>query len=238
VKQLAFDLIAPASPTLDNFVAGERNVELLQRLMELAHSARREQSLYLWGAPVSGRTHLLRGTLHALDRAGWRTFFCAGPVEVSCVPGEFDAVAVDDVQRLDDAGQRSLFNLYNHARDAGALLLTAGDAPPGSLKLRADVVTRLAWGLVYEVHALTDEEKLQALARHAGARGFQLSMDVAEYVLSRVPRDMRTLMTIIDALDRYGLEAHRPITLPLAREMLNLDPGIAVAAAAAREGGA
>jgi hypothetical protein len=45
-------------------------------------------------------------------------------------------------------------------------------------------------------------------------------------------------MTIIEALDRYGLEAHRPITLPLAREMLNLDPGIAVAAAAAREGGA
>ena len=88
------------------------------------------------------------------------------------------------------------------------------------LALREDLVTRLAWGLVYQVHALTDEEKARALADYATGRGFRLLPDVSEYLLTRANRDLASLVATLDALDRYSLETKRPVTVPLARELL------------------
>ena len=68
------------------------------------------------------------------------------------------------------------------------VLIAAGAAAPTQLALRADVVSRLAWGLVYEVHALTDAEKAGALAERARARGFTLHADVSQYLLTHARR--------------------------------------------------
>ncbi|MNC85471.1 DnaA regulatory inactivator Hda [compost metagenome] len=98
--------------------------------------------------------------------------------------------------------------------------MVSGSAPPRTLGLRHDVETRLAWGLVYQVHALSDEEKLGALQDHAAARGIRLSDEVAAYLLGRVRRDMGTLLAVLDALDRSSLAAKRAITVPFVREWL------------------
>ena len=75
---------------------------------------------------------------------------------------------MDDVDRLGAEAQIGLFNLYNHIRDEGrAFLLVSGPVAPAQLKLRDDLVTRLGWGLVYQVHELSDEEKIKAMKSHA-----------------------------------------------------------------------
>ena len=75
-------------------------------------------------------------------------------------------------------------------------------------------------GLVYEVHALSEEARRAAMRDYAAARGFTLPAEVLDYVLARAPRDLRTLRALIDMLDRRSLEQKRPITVPLARELL------------------
>ena len=77
--------------------------------------------------------------------------------------------------------------------------------------------TRLAWGLVYQLHALTDAEKVAALRTHAASRGVQLADEVVSYLLTHMPRDMRTQVAVLDALDVYALAAQRTITVPLIR---------------------
>jgi DnaA-homolog protein len=219
VKQLAFDLADAPRPTLDNFVIA-RNAELVQHLRELGRSHERERSIYIWGQRGSGRTHLLEGSVAELAQRGRRACYLGAGAPPPDHSHEIDLAAIDDVDLLNEAGQSVLFNLYNDVRERGGIVLAAGNAPPGQLPLRADVVTRLAWGLVYEVHALTDDEKMHALAQRAAARGFDLLPEVTQYLLSRVPRDMRTLIAMVDALDRYSLETKRAVTLALAREML------------------
>jgi DnaA family protein len=219
VKQLAFDLAEAPRPSLDNFVVA-RNAELVQHLREVGRSGGRERSIYIWGSDGSGRTHLLEGAVAEFAQRGWRVrYYAAGICPTDPVP-DLDAAAFDDVDRLDEPGQSTLFNLYNDLRERGGVMLAAGSTPPNQLPLRADVVTRLGWGLVYEVHALSDDEKMHALAHRAAARGFELSLEVMRYLLTRVPRDMRTLIAMVDALDRYSLETKRAVTLTLAREML------------------
>ncbi|OGA24286.1 MAG: DnaA regulatory inactivator Hda [Betaproteobacteria bacterium RIFCSPLOWO2_02_FULL_67_26] len=221
MKQLALDFATPPLPTLENFVAG-RNGELLASLKRLAARQAQERFLYIWGRPGSGRSHLLKGAVAELQRAGAAVVFvaCAAGIRLDDGLERMDCVALDDVDRLDGAGQIAAFDLYNGLRERNGALLAAGAAPPVQLALREDLVTRLAWGLVYQVHALTDEEKARALADYATGRGFRLLPDVSEYLLTRANRDLASLVATLDALDRYSLETKRPVTVPLARELL------------------
>lgn len=206
MTQLALDLLQPLQPTLDNFVPG-RNGEALATLRALAAGGG-PQFVYLWGQAGSGRTHLLR-SLAAIG---------AG------VPAFADdrlLYALDDVEDLDAAAQAQLFVLLDEVRaHAGAHFVGAGSAPPAHLNLREDVRTRLAWGLVHQLHALSDDEKAAALQAHADSRGVDVSAELVPWMLSHLPRDMRALVAALDALDAFALAQRRALTVPLAREWL------------------
>jgi DnaA family protein len=101
--------------------------------------------------------------------------------------------------------------------------VAAGAVPPAQLPLREDLRTRLAWGLVYQLQPLADAEKAEALRAHAGARGLTLGGEVIDYLLSHLPRDMRTLAAAVDALDAFALAHKRPLTVPLMRQWLAAD---------------
>ncbi len=218
MKQLALDIAQPPAPTLDNFVPG-RNAELVVALYSIANGSG-ERFIYLWGAAGSGRSHLLRAVVDAARAGGRRTaMFDTGAAR-------FDAAddvlcAADDVDTLDAGAQIALFNLHNRISAGSGVLLASGNAPPAQLALRADLMTRLAAGLVYQVHALNEEEKVAALRRHAQARGFQLSQEFVAYLLRHAQRDLPSLLALLDALDRYSLATRRAITLPLLRELLD-----------------
>jgi DnaA family protein len=227
MKQLALDFASQPLPTLDNFIVG-RNGELLENLRRLAAGEARERFLYVWGRPGSGRSHLLKGTVTALARAGSAAYIaCKAETRLAEGLDHMDCVALDDVDRLDDEGQIAAFDLYNALREHNGALVAAGSAPPVQLTLREDLVTRLAWGLVYQAHALTDEDKARALSDHAASRGLPLPREVCDYLLTRARRDMPSLLATLDALDRYSLETRRPVTVPLVRELLETrDSGV------------
>jgi DnaA-homolog protein len=211
--QLTLDLLRPREPSLGNFVIG-RNGELFATLRRIAAARGGERFAYLWGEAGAGCSHLLVAL--AAERPA------ALAVEGDAVPEFTDPAGlylVDDVQSLDADRQHRLFVLMNEVRaHPDAALVAAGKAPPAQLALREDVRTRLAWGLVHQVHALTDSEKCQALEAHARSRGLALPADVASYLLTHMPRDMRTLIAVLDALDSYALATRRAITIPLVRE--------------------
>jgi DnaA family protein len=193
MKQLALGISPPPRPTLDNFVPGA-NAELLARLREFQSGKFPDAILYLWGESGSGKTHLLAA--------------CAGPN------------VVDDVEKLDETSQIGLFNTINEARQSGGKVLAAGNAPPAQLPLREDLKSRLAWGLVYQVKPLTDDERSVFLRGEAERRGLHLPDEVISYLLTRMRRDTRSLTVILDRLDRASLEQKRPLTLPLVRDTL------------------
>lgn len=206
MAQLLLELAAPPQPTLDNFVTGAdgANAAALAALRAFGTSASAGRCLYLWGGRGSGCSHLLDAWRRLRDSSGashaWST--------------------QDDVETLDDAAQIELFNRINAARDGHGYVLAAGRSAPAQLPLRNDLKSRLAWGLTFEIIALSDEDKRDALLAHAASRAMTLSSDVLAYLMTRVRRDMPTLAGIVDALDRFSLETKRPVTLPLVRELL------------------
>jgi DnaA family protein len=221
-QQLILDLLPPSPASLDNFVAGD-NVAVLDALRNL----RPGRAIYLWGAAGAGRTHLLQAVTTGNDALYFGRDGAAvdlKEIATAEIP-RYRLIAVDDVQCLDDDGQAALFTLYNRWREvaaagSGFALVLAGDRAPLAMPLREDLRTRLGWDLIFRLELLSDEDRAQALQKRAGERGLQLSPEVVSWVLTHYARDMGRLIALIDALDRYSLEKHRAITLPLLKDLL------------------
>jgi DnaA-homolog protein len=214
MTQLLLGIAPEWVPSLDNFVAG-RNVELLAALGQALSASQADRGLYLWGEAGSGKSHLLQAAVGNARAAGQTAIYACGEV-----PDAAQVVAVDDVERLGDAAQIALFALYNRQRENGGMLLVSGTQAPAFLTLRDDLRTRLGWGLVYQVHALNDAEKAEALRQHALARGLELPGEVTTYLLRHGRRDLPALLVTLDALDELCLRLKRGASVPLLKEVM------------------
>ena len=242
-RQFALDISRTPTPSLNNFLAGE-NIALHSALLVLAkcwemNSPRlvnenplNQRWMYWWGPEGSGRTHLLSAISNKAQALGLENFPLTPNEPISWVrleerlpsistSNQPAIITVDDVDRLDERLVASLFRILNEIQGSKAIyIFMAGNAAPGILKLREDLRTRLGWGLIFQTHLLSDDEKIQALQQAAQARGLVLSPEVLPWLLNRFYRDMPNLMALIDALDAYSLETKRAVTLPLVRELL------------------
>jgi DnaA family protein len=222
MRQLLLDWGADKPQTLDNFVVGQ-NAEPLQllRLFSL-RSAKMpdERFVYLWGESGAGKSHLLQALASGPDT---RYIPAAAPPDAFLYTNAVSLYLMDDCDRLPPGSQIAAFALFNQVRENGGLLVTTGALPPARLTLREDLRTRLGWGLIYQLHGLTDDEKIAALTRAAHSRGMNLSPGVLPYLITHFRRDMQSLSAMLDALDQYSLETQRPITLPLLRSLLQLE---------------
>ncbi len=221
-QQLLLDILPGTMPSLDGFVAGAN-----QAALEAVRGLAPGRAVYLWGGVGSGSSPLLHARVQG---AGCHYLDARTPAQrLHALATDEDQtlslVAVDDVADLNPAAQAALFALFNRWRTAagtpGAFaLLTAGDRAPLTMPLREDLRTRLGWDLVYRLEQLSDEDRAQALRDRAQQRGLQLSDEVLRWILTRCDRDMERLAALVDTLDQYSLARHRPITLPLLKDLL------------------
>jgi DnaA family protein len=209
-RQFALDLGRAHQASLDNFLPGGDSalISTLQKITEQWASPSATPAIvdanplnhrwiYWWGAPGSGRSHLLRALMYAAQNASLAYYYLNNHDPSAWVKLEAElplqlkaatptAIAVDDVDLLDERLSSVLFRVLNAARDSQQLyVFMAGSDAPANLKLREDVRTRLAWGLVFQTHLLSDHEKIQALEQAASDRGLVLSPDVLPWLLSR-----------------------------------------------------
>ena len=214
MRQLLLDFTRAPAPTFENFVHG-RNAEAVQAIQAAARGELAERVIYVWGEKAAGKTHLLK----AFAATAGARYLAARDFD------RFDGgrFAIDDIEALPDDAQAAIFNVFNER--AFELLVVTAQSAPRDVALRRDLATRLASGLTYRIFGLSDEEKRAALRAHAEARGFRLDEDVSAYLLSRLRRDMGSLIAALDSLDRYSLETGRPITLPLLKVALQPELG-------------
>jgi len=225
MKQLVLDLGADPAHSLSSFEVGQ-NAEAVALLGQFADRSAREHFAYLWGNEGVGKSHLLKALASAGSEADQLRARYISPFSIESefvYSPEVDLYLLDDCEKLSPLAQIDAFALFNEIRANSAYMVCSGAVAPAVLPVREDLRTRMGWGLIYQVHGLTDDEKAAALAAAASARGLTLSPGVIPYLLSHFQRDMRSLSTVLDSLDQYSLQTQRPITLPLLREWLQAE---------------
>lgn len=232
MQQAVLDVRLKVGATLDSFVKGI-NQELIDRLYSLqkdlqSNAELSTQFFYLWGSAGVGKSHLM----HALcqnSNFGQRKVAYVPLTMPELSPEYLDAlehielICVDDIQHI--AGQAhwetALFHLYNKVREHGHCMVVSGNVAPTQLSLGLnDLKSRLAWGLTYQVHELDDNEKMQAIKQQANLLGFNLPENVAQYLISRCPRDSHSLFSVLDKIDKASLVEQRKITIPFVKQLI------------------
>ncbi|MFY9180210.1 MAG: DnaA regulatory inactivator Hda [Venatoribacter sp.] len=213
--------------SFDNFYAGQ-NAEVIQALKQQWTTAG-ESFLYLWGSQSSGRTHLLQAACHYADLLGHHCAYLALDEVITYGPSVLEGlenlplVVLDNLDTIagNEQWEEALFGLYNQIHDRQSLLVVAASLPAKQLPFKlADLVSRLNWGVIYQVKPLNDEEKANALRLRAKQRGFDISEDVARYTLTHGPRDMRRLFEFLEKLDQASLTEQRKPTLQFVKAQL------------------
>lgn len=221
MKQIALDIGLARVPTLASFCPGPNDAALAHLKLWAGNPTRSPVPTYLWGAPGSGKTHLLKAVAEQLRgqgaAVGWLDASVAEP------PG-FDerwaVVLLDEVHLYTAVQQHAAFNWFVNTTSLQRGVLAAGGLPPADLRVREDLRTRLGWGHVFQLQVLTEPERRAVLRQAADARGIFLPDEVMDFMLTRFSRDLGSLMQLLDQLDGYALQTKRAITIPLIRAML------------------
>lgn len=225
MSQLALPIGLDDHAVFESFLPAG-NEELMDRLLGLA-SGEAEGGCWLWGAPSTGKTHLLQAVC---DRAGDRSVYVpirvladAGPALIAGLESR-DIVCIDDLDGVAgrEAWERAVFNLYNELQSsAGQLIVAAATAPRESGFDLLDLASRMSQLPTYGLKPLAEQDRVAALRLRAGHRGLDLPEETARYLLKRCRRDMTTLYTLLDRLDREALRAKRRLTIPFVRDVLD-----------------
>lgn len=219
MKQLALGVRLRADAVFASFWPG------VNREAVAALQAPSVVPLWLWGAAGSGKTHLLQAVCAATgEEAAYFPLASLGlPAESLAGFERSRVLCVDDVAAVagDLAWEKALFRLFNEAAELRTRLIFAAAAAPRQLDWSLeDWRSRAASCVVYHLRELDDAGRIEALRLRAAQRGLQLPIETSEYLLKRMPRDLRSLFDILDQLDEASLAAQRRLTIPFIRDAL------------------
>jgi DnaA-homolog protein len=185
--------------------------------------------LFLSGPAGSGKSHLMLAACAEAATLGRRGAYLPLPAfaghlgDALAAQEGADLLCLDGLEAIagDRGDEEALFHFHNRARASGAVVLYAANGNPATLGLSLpDLVTRLGQCVRLVLEPLDEAGRREVLRQRAARRGLELDDAVLDYLLRRVDRDLASLTTLLDRLDKASLAAQRRITIPFLRDLL------------------
>ncbi len=215
MAQLPLDLAHRPALGRDDFLVAPANAEAVAWLDRWPDWP--APALVLTGPAGSGKTHLAQ-------------VFAARSGAVVLLPENLAAARLPElvgraraaiVEEAAHAPEAALFHLYNLLAERGGHLLLPAREPPARWGIAlADLRSRLLAAPVAELQPPDDILLAAILVKLFADRQLAVGAEVLAYLVPRLERSFDAAARIVAALDRAALAAHRPVTVPLAREVL------------------
>jgi chromosomal replication initiator protein len=236
--------------TFDSFVVGKPNefAHACARRVAESPAAQGFNPLFLYGGVGLGKTHLMHAIAWDLLRHCGDGDRDRPPVSVAYMSAEnfmyrfitairsqatmefkeqlrsVDVLMIDDLQFLigKDATQEEFFHTFNALVDAGKQIVVSADKSPSDLSgLEDRVRTRLAVGMVADLHATTFELRISILGAKAARAGAAVPRKVLELLAHKITTNVRELEGALNRLVAHANLFGRQITLETTQEVLH-----------------
>jgi DnaA-homolog protein len=188
-----------------------------------------EQFIFLWGDTGHGKSHLLHACCSAAFNLAISSFYldlsdsAATNPELFVGLENFDLVCLDNIDApvKSEDWELAFFNFFNQHRDRKLRLILSSTSAPNAITFKLpDLLTRVNWGLSLKIQPLNDDNKIAALRHKAQQMGFDITPQVARFLLTHYGRDLTSLWLMLDKLDWASLAAKRKLTIPFLKEIL------------------
>jgi chromosomal replication initiation ATPase DnaA len=172
-------------------------------------------ALVLHGPPGCGKSHLAR--IWA-TRTGAR--WLDGRALTDAEPSEHWTAVLDDADPVADEG--ALLSIYNRLQERRGHLLITARRPVGAWTLRLpDLASRLRAAPAAAIGAPDDALLGAVLLKLFADRQLVVSEAVVEYLVRHMERSFDAARRVVADLDGASLRQQRPITVALARALLD-----------------
>lgn len=235
-RQLTLPLPPQPRFSFGNYIVHPGNELAFQAAQAVCRSPGTQYNpLYLHGEPGTGKTHLLEAMRACMEEVGARTTLLSGkmPPELPfflealraspSAPGSL--VLIDDLPELlgDIEGRRCFYEIVNlgiHCRLQVAC--AGGEAVQSMAELEDHLISRLRWGFIVRLEQPDDRSRERILKKLARDWQVDLPPQVASYLVARLPRDIASLSSGLAAVNSHALSRGTRISLPVAREALEI----------------
>lgn len=237
------DLSAPLDPryTFENFVTGKPNEFAYAAAQRVADSERPSfNPLFLYGGVGLGKTHLMHAIAHAIrERHPQRRviYLSAEKFMYSFVKAlrykdtmafkesfrSVDVLMIDDVQFISgkDSTQEEFFHTFNALVDQGRQIVISADKSPADLEDIGDRLrSRLASGLVADIHPTTYELRLGILSTKAERMGVAIPEKVLEFLAHKIASNVREMEGALTRLVAHAQLVGRELSLETTQDVL------------------
>ena len=212
----------------EDYVLGQ-NAPVVESLKGLVSEP--DKLLFLSGSEGTGKTHLLNAACLAAREQGITAFYAGlrsmpkGSQQLLEGLENIDLVCIDDLHHIagDKIWEEALFHCLNKIRSKqGRIVLTSRQRLSALTIELPDLRSRLQWGLRMQLQVLEEEDKLIVLDRYAASLGIEIPGEVGGYLIRHSPRNLASLLNMVGRLQQAAFISKRRITVPLAREVLQL----------------
>ena len=227
-QQLALKFTHIETATLDNFQSSESNTNIIPMLLQFLRNDN-DPFFLLWGEPGSGKTHLLTATCSEYEKLGHSVAYLPMETVADLSPEllmgleQYAMVCIDNIHCI--AGNKewetALFNLYNQLRNTGKKILVSSlSRPDKTAYVLPDLLSRLQWGMSFQLTPLVDEQKKQLVWELAQARSLPIDSNMIDYLFKHYDRNLTSLVSLLDILDKKSLQEKRKLTIPFISQII------------------
>ena len=227
--------------SFDNFITGPNNQLAYAAAVAVANQPGVAYNpLFIHGGVGLGKTHLLQSICQSILSQNPRTRILYVSCDafmnqfIACVQAgkmnEFrhhyrhvDLLVIDDIHFLAnrERSQEEFFHTFNELYQSNRQIVLSSDAPPHEIpNLEERLVSRFNWGLVATVSKPSYETRVAILKAKSQLRGFDVPLDVIEFIARKVDSNARELEGAIVTLQGHAQLMKRPVDLSLAREAM------------------
>lgn len=226
-QQLPFQFSSCEIADFDHLIDGP-NIEahMISRSVALGEAY---HSIYLWGKPATGKSHLLQAVCDLANQSGLHVVYVPlsqyakfSPIILEGLDNAH-VVCVDDIDHIagEAEWEQALFCLHNRLREQRSSLLMTGSQGCRYLAFQLqDLKSRIGGDLIYHLQSLSDEDKISLLQKKAKARTLEIPQDVATYLIRYIKRDLPSLLELLDRFDQATLVEKRKLTVPFVKSLL------------------
>jgi len=135
-----------------------------------------------------------------------------------------DILLIDDIQFISnkEQTQEAFFHIFNSLYEAHKQLVFSSDTFPQDMRGVAErLQSRLASGLVTDIHLPSFETKIAIIKKKAVAHGQEFSDDVAHYIALQVVSNVRELEGMLVRVMAFASLTQQKISLELAQKVLH-----------------
>ena len=222
MNQLGLPISLDSKMLLDNFIANSELLNLIHQLFQ----DKKASEIYVYGLTGQGKTHVLQGVvLKALasdKNAIYIDCIDSFPEHLLDFIDQLSFISLDNVDLINKENQEIFFDLYNRARQAGVIILVSGSSLPADLAVMKDLKTRLSLAAVYKLEALNDELTMEVLNKQMNDRNLTIDSKIYEYLFKNYSRDLNTLVSAMNQLDKASLQSKKAISIPFVKTVLQL----------------